>query len=276
MSIIRIPCQLHYRLVWVYCDTVDLALANRRNHRDTSFSYWKIIRGKVCVAGAFGGVELGSGSQIFLAPGMWRDQYFSEDARILSIRFHSENSSLIRFAEPGFHWFKNLHIANFDRASNALLKVWMQIAGNASTDSSPEAALMLQQRFLQWLNEWYKLCKSFIEPHPPESPGEPRIIAMLDVLNRQTGLVPDYDELSRASQLSRSQIDRLFKASGHGSPHQICGQSTLRKAENLLLSSFKPIKEIAVDLGFYDASHFTRWFKSQTGATPKEFRTRPI
>ncbi len=35
---------------------------------------------------------------------------------------------------------------------------------------------------------------------------------------------------------------------------------------------FWPLKEIAFDLGFSDASYFNRFFKRETGATPAEYR----
>ena len=35
-----------------------------------------------------------------------------------------------------------------------------------------------------------------------------------------------------------------------------------------------PIHEIAYDLSFSDPSHFTRFFRKQTGITPQEFRAR--
>ncbi|WP_309882612.1 helix-turn-helix domain-containing protein [Chryseobacterium rhizosphaerae] len=38
-------------------------------------------------------------------------------------------------------------------------------------------------------------------------------------------------------------------------------------------SSGKSIKEIAYELGFRNLSHFSYFFRSQTGMTPKNYRT---
>lgn len=275
-EMVHIPCQLRYNLVWVYRDLVDMRLANRIKHRDTCFSFWQILEGKVRISGAMEEVVLGAGSYVFLSPDMMRTQRFEKGTRILSIRFYGEEPSLIRFAEPGFHFFSTVPAASFGGSSNALQKAWADFAGNGRGNRSVAAALQLQQRFLHWLNEWYKICTPFIRPSPALTLEEPRVTAMQEVLNQQTGLVPDYAVLSSVSGLSRSQTDRLFKVHGLGSPHQICERRTLRNAEKLLLNSQLPMKAIAADLGFFDASHFTRWFKKQTGVTPRVFRLRPL
>jgi AraC family transcriptional activator of pobA len=45
------------------------------------------------------------------------------------------------------------------------------------------------------------------------------------------------------------------------------------EARRLLLHSQQPLKEIAYDLGFQDASYFNRFFKREAGTTPAEYRT---
>jgi AraC-like DNA-binding protein len=41
----------------------------------------------------------------------------------------------------------------------------------------------------------------------------------------------------------------------------------------MLFHTQQPLKEIAYDLGFADASYFNRFFKRETGQTPAEYRT---
>lgn len=45
------------------------------------------------------------------------------------------------------------------------------------------------------------------------------------------------------------------------------------EARRLLVHTDTSLKEIAFDLGFSDASYFTRFFKRETGATPADYRT---
>ena len=43
-------------------------------------------------------------------------------------------------------------------------------------------------------------------------------------------------------------------------------------AELLLVTTDKPIKQIAIELGFDDSSYFTKTFKRYAGITPLEYR----
>ncbi|TDE10829.1 AraC family transcriptional regulator [Dyadobacter psychrotolerans] len=44
------------------------------------------------------------------------------------------------------------------------------------------------------------------------------------------------------------------------------------EAKRRLLTSKQPIKEISYELGFYDLAYFSKFFKSQTGLAPRQFR----
>lgn len=46
----------------------------------------------------------------------------------------------------------------------------------------------------------------------------------------------------------------------------------LIEAKNLLISTDKPISEIAYELGYKEKSYFTKVFKKKSGQTPSEFR----
>jgi AraC family transcriptional regulator, transcriptional activator of pobA len=45
------------------------------------------------------------------------------------------------------------------------------------------------------------------------------------------------------------------------------------EARRMLLHTHQPLKEIAYELGFSDASYFNRFFKRETGGTPADYRT---
>jgi AraC family transcriptional regulator, transcriptional activator of pobA len=51
-------------------------------------------------------------------------------------------------------------------------------------------------------------------------------------------------------------------------------QRVLTEAKRQLVFSDLPIHDIAQDLAFSDASHFTRFFRKQTGTTPQAFRDK--
>ncbi|HWT35287.1 MAG TPA: helix-turn-helix domain-containing protein [Paraburkholderia sp.] len=69
------------------------------------------------------------------------------------------------------------------------------------------------------------------------------------------------------AQLSRICRDEL----GH-SPMSLVNEHLIREAQRDLVYSGLTIKQIAHALGFEDAAYFSRYFRKQTGATPKEFQ----
>ena len=65
--------------------------------------------------------------------------------------------------------------------------------------------------------------------------------------------------------------DHVKRATGVTAGHLI-RQRVLTEAKRQLVFTSQPINEIAYDLAFSDPSHFTRFFRKQTGTTPQAFR----
>jgi AraC family transcriptional regulator, transcriptional activator of pobA len=65
--------------------------------------------------------------------------------------------------------------------------------------------------------------------------------------------------------------DHVKRAAGVTAGHLI-RQRVLTEAKRQLVFTNQPINEIAYDLTFADPSHFTRFFRKQTGLTPQAFR----
>lgn len=84
--------------------------------------------------------------------------------------------------------------------------------------------------------------------------------------------VLDYARLRETVGLSRSQIDRLCKSKLGMTPRQWCERRSLSQAEQWLRAGRLSVKQIAYELGFVDGSHFSRWFRRQTGQSPTAYR----
>ena len=67
--------------------------------------------------------------------------------------------------------------------------------------------------------------------------------------------------------------DHVKRAASVTAGHLI-RQRVLTEAKRQLVFTSQPIHEIAYDLTFADPSHFTRFFRKQTGITPQAFRDR--
>jgi AraC-like DNA-binding protein len=72
--------------------------------------------------------------------------------------------------------------------------------------------------------------------------------------------------------VSRSKLSGLFKEHLGMSPLHYLNVIRLSNARQFLAEGEKPISEIVETCGLRDASHFSRWFKKQTGMAPSQFR----
>ncbi|MDD7984280.1 AraC family transcriptional regulator [Lentisphaera marina] len=76
------------------------------------------------------------------------------------------------------------------------------------------------------------------------------------------------------SHLSVRQFERKFKKTFLTSPQDYIMKTRIQHACNYLLKSKMGIAEVALKVGFYDQSVFTRQFKKQQGLTPGAYRKK--
>jgi AraC family transcriptional regulator len=68
-------------------------------------------------------------------------------------------------------------------------------------------------------------------------------------------------------------IARTFRRNYHCTIGDYVRQLRVEFACRQISTTEAPIREIALDAGFYDQCHFARVFKRQTGLTPAQYRT---
>lgn len=73
---------------------------------------------------------------------------------------------------------------------------------------------------------------------------------------------------------SPAYLGRLFHKITNVSFSQYLMNARINKAKLLLRSTDLSISEISLELGYYDSGHFIRQFKSITGYTPRDYRSR--
>jgi len=89
--------------------------------------------------------------------------------------------------------------------------------------------------------------------------------------NLKRGLKPNH--LSRSVHLSRSRLRHLFKDETGLSPLQYLNYLKMKRAKELLESSFLSIKEILIEINLNSSSRFALNFKRAYGLTPSAYRT---
>ena len=98
-----------------------------------------------------------------------------------------------------------------------------------------------------------------------------RCIPVMQLLTN-TVKMPSINDLARSMYLSNSRFLAVFRAVTGVSPGQYFEQERYRKACLLLSHNEYTIAEIAEQLGYYSAFHFSRKFKKLSGIPPNTYR----
>jgi transcriptional regulator GlxA family with amidase domain len=77
--------------------------------------------------------------------------------------------------------------------------------------------------------------------------------------------------LAQVAKLSPSHFARAFKDSQGVAPHRYILECRVKRIQELLATDL-PLSELAVEVGFSDQSHLTRWFREFVGVTPGSYR----
>ncbi len=116
-----------------------------------------------------------------------------------------------------------------------------------------------------------------VQPHRPlyENYEDDRVRAAMILMEQNMEYGLSIPQLASAVGLSRRQLERVFMEKAGMSPAQAYKLVRLKRARALLANPKLSMIEIALDVGFENASHFTRAFKRTFGATPSQVRASP-
>ena len=96
-----------------------------------------------------------------------------------------------------------------------------------------------------------------------------KIRELIGYINQNYGRPLTARGLALRVNLSISRLQHIFKAETGLTLKQVITQERIRKARQML-SGYK-LNGIALDCGFYDQSHFNRYFKKYTGIAPLQY-----
>ena len=82
--------------------------------------------------------------------------------------------------------------------------------------------------------------------------------------------------LASLVNLSPSHLIRLFQQEFHHSPHEYIILARMNHAKYLLKTTSKPVKAIALEVGYRTESSFTNAFTEKVGISPRRFREVPL
>ena len=170
------------------------------------------------------------------------DQYVAEDHRVIETRKPvTRQAWLIADHRGALKWYLSSKIPLFNRAGKVI-----GIAG-AMRDVEKASDLLAPYREME--------------------------AVVTHLLTRYAEKI-DFRQLARLVPLSISQLDRRFKRLFQVTPQQFLLRVRINAACQMLTSTDRSISEIALRIGFYDQSCFTKQFRRQMGATPTAYRRK--
>lgn len=249
-----------------------------RKHANTNLRAWLIREGK-CNVGVNDVRHLILPGHWFFPPREVSWQRFSADTSLLSITFRAnwpDGKALFDSGE-GIDVQAGGHPA-LEAAANEVKKIVDGSLGSSTWFLDGESLeldsfLSLNQALHSWLLALSR-CLKTLDIHPTRTEyRDERIESALQWLHGMP-LNQKFREhqLAQYFGLSVVHLNRLFSKEVGMSPVDILERRRWERAVNLLEFSEVPIKQLSYDLGFSSPSHFTAWFKSKAGETPREYR----
>ncbi len=104
--------------------------------------------------------------------------------------------------------------------------------------------------------------------------SHPKLIRVVEMMEQSTDAVPSPHSLAREVNLSRRQIERLFKKYLCTTPTRYHLDTRLARAQHLLRQTTMSVLDVAVACGFSTASHFTKTYRERYQMTPREERSQ--
>lgn len=92
------------------------------------------------------------------------------------------------------------------------------------------------------------------------------------LLNSQFTIYHKVSDYSKQLRIKPKNLLRLFKKERLKNPSKLIKLKLLSEAKKQLIYTDKSIRDICFDLGFYDPSYFSRFFKMHVGITANRFR----
>lgn len=104
--------------------------------------------------------------------------------------------------------------------------------------------------------------------------GDERIDQAVAILMRGFAEAHTAESLARACHLSVSRFAHLFRSVTGTAPLRYLENLRVWKAQELLIGSGRPVKEIGREVGFSDPLYFSKVFRRHLGVGPRDYRRR--
>lgn len=277
-----LPCfdfrQCACQLVWANEREVEPQFLRSNLQADSLAVGWLLLEGAAKISDENETVHVCPG-QWFFPRAMTGSQEFQAGSRILSLRFGLRNRGGEELLPRDRH--VKLQASQFPELELRAREVVARVQPWAPRrslllirDHLPlDANLEIEAAFYCWLSAYARMrvrmgCRPFLQ-----TIEDPRVRRALTLIEQhpmsQRFRVSD---LARECGLGVNRLGALFHQATGQSPRTYYETLRLEQAQQLLLDTDTTIKEIAWSLGFHSLPHFSNWFKSRKGESPRAFQ----
>ncbi len=176
------------------------------------------------------------------------DQYFDHELHYLLSRLHSNSSINIGLEEA----------AGIEALFELLIKE------NRSTEKQNAVLIYLMKALLTKLTQQV--------PFPGQKSKGNLYQSFYEQLAAAKGLVNSVAYYACQLHTSPQNLNAICKRETGKPASVIISEHIISEASRLLLYTQESVSQIAYQLGFKDNSHFTKYFKKNTGSTPSQLR----
>ncbi|MBP3656015.1 MAG: helix-turn-helix domain-containing protein [Clostridia bacterium] len=109
---------------------------------------------------------------------------------------------------------------------------------------------------------------------PAPAPIPENMLLARDIIERRFS-EPELSvrDIAQELSMSDSKLSVEFKKAYRMTPLECITAARMQRARRLLSTTNMPVKDIALECGYYDISGFNRRFKAYTGMTPQQYKT---
>lgn len=235
-----------------------------RRHRDPAYCCWLVQSGHAQIQFGAHSQRAEPGQWLFVPAWLLRDQDFAPSTRLLSLRLGcSRDDGLPPYRRQRPLVLDDDQIPDFAPLLQALLQ-----AGGAQA-SGLGAMAQLAQVAAAWQE---LLCRQGWQSW--ENPVDDHLSRFIELLAQLSTPQLPWPQLEAASGRSRRQWDRCFLAATGLSTHAWLQRRFALRAAECLSDHQRSIAAIAESFGFSDGSAFARWYRRQSGLSPRQERQR--
>jgi len=172
------------------------------------------------------------------------------------------------------HWQyeQNMLHTHHNSATQALLNRIVAIYTESHPDRNMLIDLAISELTVRLLREQ---SRQFIIKHSEETPDCNGLNAALFEIRQNLSLPLDIEQLCRLACMSRTKFFEQFKTHLGCTPVAYQQQLRLKQAAEMIKQG-QQITQVCFDLGYVNASHFSRCFKQFYGLCPSEFKLRHL